>query len=136
MSDAKHLSVPADFNVVLYPVSEDDVKLNNVPYREAVGSLIFLSIVSRSDITYAINSVSKYLNNHNADHWRAVKKIFQYVAGTFNYSIEYQSDRNESELTGFSDAYYASDVETRRSTTGYLFNLGNRPITWTSQRQD
>lgn len=62
-------------------------------------------------------------------------RIFAYLKGTIDYGIEYRSGGSEPELLGFSDADYASDIETRRSTTGYIFHLSNGPITWSSQRQ-
>jgi hypothetical protein len=105
-----------------------------VPYREAVGSLMFLAVVSRPDIAVAVNTVSKFLNNHNDEHWRAVKRIISYVSGTIEYGIEYFCSEKACELIGYSDADYANDIETRRSTTGYLFELANGPVTWCSQR--
>jgi transposase InsO family protein len=135
MSEAKKASVPIDPNVVLYPVLENDKKVENVPYREAVGSLMFLAVVSRPDIAFAVNTVSKFLNNHNDEHWRAVKRIISYVSGTIEYGIEYFCSEKACELIGYSDADYANDIETRRSTTGYLFELANGPVTWCSQRQ-
>src|SRR5436190_21577392 len=38
-------------------------------------------------------------------------------------------------LIGFSDSDFAADVDTRRSTSGYIFKLSNGPVTWMSQRQ-
>ena len=46
-----------------------------------------------------------------------------------------QSGGGKSELIGFSDADYAGDIETRRSTTGYVFYLANGAVSWSSQRQ-
>ena len=68
MANAKTVSVPADPHAALSPTEEDDGKFSNVPYREAVGSLVFLAAVSRPDIAFAVNSVSKYLSKHNATH--------------------------------------------------------------------
>ena len=135
MADAKTVSVPADPHAALSPTEEDEKESNNVPYREAVGSLVFLAAVSRPDIAFAVNSVSKYLSKHNATHWRAVKRIFAYLQGTIDYGIKYVSGGSEAMLIGFSDADYAGDVETRRSTTGYVFCLSNGAVTWSSQRQ-
>jgi hypothetical protein len=83
--------------------------------------------VSRPDIAFAVNTVSKFLNNHNDEHWRAVKRIISYVSGTIEYGIEYFCSEKACELIGYSDADYANDIETRRSTTGYLFELANGP---------
>lgn len=135
MRDAKPVSVPADPHVILNPIENDDAKSSNAPYREAVGSLVFLAAVSRPDIAFAVNSVSKFLNNHSVEHWHAVKRIFAYLKGTIDNGIEYRSGGSERELIGFSDADYASDVETRRSTTGYVFCMANGPVSWSSQRQ-
>lgn len=135
MSEAKAVSVPADPNVTLQPVDSGDESPSNVPYREAVGSLMFLAIVSRPDIAYAVNLVSRYLNKHGESHWRAVKRIFAFLVGTKNVGIMYRSGGSESELRGYSDADYASDLQTRRSTTWYVFSLSNGPVTWASQRQ-
>ncbi|XP_046602591.1 secreted RxLR effector protein 161-like [Neodiprion lecontei] len=133
MSDAKCLSVPADPHVVLNPIIAGEEKAEKVPFREVVGSLIFLAIVSRPDIAYAVNSVSRFLNNHSDEHWRAVKRILAYLSGTIGYGIEFCG--SGSELVDYSDADYAEDAETRRSTTGYVFQLAGGPITWASQRQ-
>ncbi|XP_071573806.1 uncharacterized protein [Temnothorax nylanderi] len=135
MKDSKGVSVPADPNAVLYPVESDKELENSVPYREAVGSLMFLAIVSRSDIAYAVNSVSRYLNRHSRSHWQAVKRIFAYLVTTISVGKEYSAFDNKLELVGFSDADYAGDIETRRSTTGYVFILANGAVTWSSQRQ-
>lgn len=135
MGNAKSVGVPLDPHGVLYPVNESEEIERKVPYREAVGSLMFLAVVSRPDLAYAVNSVSKFLNNHGESHWRAVKRIFAYLKGTSGYGIKYQRSETASDLVGFSDADYAGDLETRRSTTGYIFQLAGGPITWASQRQ-
>ncbi|KAM0736959.1 Retrovirus-related Pol polyprotein from transposon TNT 1-94 [Formica fusca] len=134
MLDAKPVSVPADPNAVLCP-AEDEDECDNVPYREAVGSLMFLAVVSRPDIAFAVNSVSKYLNKHSQAHWMAVKRIFAYVVGTKGRGILYKSGGNESELVGYCDADFAGDRKTRRSTIGYAFIFANGAISWSSQRQ-
>jgi len=38
-------------------------------------------------------------------------------------------------LIGFSDADWAGDLDTRRSTTGYLFQLSGGAVSWQSKRQ-
>lgn len=136
MRDANSGSVPADPHAILSITETDESKeTTNVPYREAVGSLVFLATVSRPDISYAVNVVSKYLGEHNQSHWRAVRRIFAYLVGTVSTGIEYRDGGSMSELVGFSDADYAGDVDTRRSTTGFVFCLADGAVTWSSQRQ-
>ena len=85
---------------------------------------MFLAVVSRPDIAFAVNSVSTFLNKHNGTHWRAVKRIFSYLVGTKDLEIMYKSRGVEPNLLGFCDADFSGDVGTRRSTTGYVFGSG------------
>lgn len=100
VNTAKAVSTPSDPHSILIPVDPENVKEckeSIVPYREAVGSLLFLAIVSRPDIAHAVNIVSKFLNNHNVIHWRAVKRIFAYLVGTPNYGIKYAGNGSDSD---------------------------------------
>lgn len=77
--------------------------MSNVPYQEAVGSLIYLSQGTRPDIAYAVNSVSKFCNKPGKAHWGAVKRIFRYIKGTVNAKLCFSKDANTN-LIGFCDA--------------------------------
>lgn len=131
MSDANPCSTPADNNVVL--TKSSDVCEINFPYREAVGALLFLASVSRPDIAFAVNIVSRYINNPNQSHVNAVKRIIRYLIKTKNVCIKYTGF---TELIGFSDADYGSDLDSRRSNTGYVFMMNNGPVTWCSRKQN
>lgn len=135
MSGANPVSILPDSHTVLHPITKNEVESEIVLYRETVGSLMFLAIVSRPDIAYSVNLVSKYLNNHNDSHWRTVKRIFAYLTGTSEYGIEFRGGENALKLVGYSDADYANDTETRKSTTDYFFELKYGPITWCSKKR-
>lgn len=137
MTDAKSNSIPTDPHTILSHTESQDNVIANIPYREAVGSLMFLALVSRPDISYAVNLVSRYCNKPNHGPWSAVKRIFKYLVGTINHGILYESGGRKLEisLSGYSDADFAGDVDTRRSTTGYAFCINNFLVTWSSQRQ-
>ena len=135
MNDVKPKCVPADPHVTLLPADEGDTKECNVPYRESVGSLTFLAMVSRPDIAFAVNALSRFLANHDLNHWRAVKRVFAYLSKTTQLGLMYRRSENECDLVGFCDADFASVIETRRSTSGYVFCMAGGPVTWSSQRQ-
>lgn len=137
MQDANTVAVPAEPGIYLKSLEDMNSCDKSKPYREAVGSLIFLATVSRPDIAYAVNQVSRFLNNWTEEHWKAVKRILRYLKGTMDYKIVYSKSAPASEVKvcGFSDADYAGCVETRKSTSGYVFVCASSPITWASQRQ-
>ena len=70
MEEANYVKTPADPHVKL--TSSSEPKLNFM-YREVVGSLLFLAMVSHPDISYAVCVASRFLDNHDDSHWQALK---------------------------------------------------------------
>lgn len=130
--EAKSCSTPADVNVHLSKNTCNDKPIS-FPYREAVGALLFLSLVSRPDIAYAVNVVSRYVNDPGPSHVTAVKRIFRYLIHSKDLSIVYHGNH---ELVGYSDSDYAGDLDTRKSNTGYIFLFNGGPVTWSSRKQN
>ena len=124
--------VPADPQTPLESF-QDYSFIENVPYREAVGSLLYLVTISRPDIAYAVSQVAKFCEKPGKVHWNAVKRIFAYLAGTSTLALQYGG--TVSPLVGYTDADYAGDTKTRRSTTGFVFLLNGGPVSWTSRQQ-
>lgn len=104
------------------------------PYREAVGSLMYLAVATRPDISFAVGNVSRYLENPAEAHVNAVKRILKYIKGTAAMGIQFEGG-NDLNFCGYSDADYAGDKKTARSTSGYVFMLGGGIISWGSERQ-
>jgi hypothetical protein len=87
-------------------------------YQAAVGCLQYLSNGIRPDITFAVNSVSRYLKSPRIKHWNMVKRIFHYLVGTMDYDILYRAADTPASLKIYSDADYAGDIDSRKSTSG------------------
>ena len=134
MGNCNPKGLPADPGCRLEK-SQDSVEScpEKMPYREAIGSLMYLMLASRPDIAFAVNQVSQFCEKPNQNHWTAVRRIFAYLQGTSEYGIRFGPVSNG--LIGYTDADYAGDLETRRSTTGYLFLLHGGPVAWISRRQ-
>jgi transposase InsO family protein len=109
--------------------------MRNVPYRSAVGSLMYLMVCTRPDIDFAVIQVSKYVSNPSKTHWTAVKRIFRYLRGTKDRGISYLRDNPNPNLQGFVDADWGGDSDTRRSTTGFVFKMLGGAISWWSKLQ-
>jgi hypothetical protein len=89
---------------------------------------------TRPDLTYAVSTVSKYSSNPNKTHWASVKRIFRYLNGTKHLGITYGGTK-ELNLIGYSDSDWGGDLDTRRSTSGHVFLLGNGATSWYSKLQ-
>lgn len=114
--------------------SEEEKLDDEIPYREAVGSLMYAAVTTRVDIAYAVGKVSRKVSEPTEADWRAVKRIFRYLKGRENYGLTY-SNKSNQRLIVYCDADFAGDEESRRSTTGSVFIYGGAPIHWKSQRQ-
>ncbi|KAK8954017.1 hypothetical protein KSP39_PZI002015 [Platanthera zijinensis] len=68
------------------------------------------------------------------DHFTAAKRILRYVNGTRDHGQKYSSG-GELKLVGYSDSDYGGDVNDRKSTSGYAFNMGTAAFSWSSKKQ-
>ncbi|VVA38603.1 PREDICTED: ribonuclease H domain-containing, partial [Prunus dulcis] len=101
-------------------------------FRSLVGALQYLTF-TRPDLAYAVNTVCQFMTAPTDIHMTLVKRILRYVQGTLSYGLTFTS--GSSVLVGYSDADWAGDPNTRRSTTGYVVFLGQNPISWSSHKQ-
>lgn len=51
-------------------------------YREAVGSLIYLSTCTRPGISFVVSKLSQHFNEPTVEHWNTVKHVLRYIKGT------------------------------------------------------
>lgn len=137
MKNCSTRTTPLDINLKLcLKGSTDDVESKNVdvPYREAIGSLMYLMIGTRPDIAFAINLLSRYSNNPKLAHWKALKRVLQYVSETKNLGILYEG-KDLPQLKCYVDSDYAACIDTRRSTCGFVISINGGSIIWKSTKQ-
>lgn len=120
MKDCRAVSTPMDKSTLGTLDSESDHASENIPYRQAIGSLIYLVSCTRPDLAFTVHRLSQYLANPKDYHWTAVKRALRYVWTTRNHGILYDGSQSAS-LTGYADSDYAGDTGTRKSTSGYVF---------------
>ena len=75
------------------------------------------------------------MSKPSKDHWMGVKRVLRYLKGTLNYGLKFSFHGEQAELNGYSDADWGGDVDTHRSTSGYVFQFGNGTISWSSRKQ-
>ena len=111
--------------------------MKSVPYINAVGSLMYLAVATRPDISYTVGVLARFNSNPSLAHWGAVKHLFRYLKGTLDLTLTYcPSNLDTSELfTTYSDADHAGDKSSHRSTGAYVVKMGTGAISWSSKLQ-
>jgi len=123
------------------PTTQEDKDLMlKFPYRQAIGSLLWLAGGTRPDLSYAVAQVARFSCNPGMIHWKAIVKIFRYLQGTINLGIKYSTSTiadvsTHITITGYADSDHGRCIDTRRSITGYMFLMANGPISWQSRQQ-
>ena len=112
---------------------EEKELMSKKPYASAVGSLMYAMLCTMPDIYYAVRVVSPYQSDPRVEHWTAVKHILKYLMRTRDYLLVYS---NESLKTlGYTDSDFQGDIDSSKSTSGYVFTLNGGAICWRSVKQ-
>ncbi|CDO68674.1 hypothetical protein BN946_scf184652.g1 [Trametes cinnabarina] len=137
-TDLKPMSTPMDPHQLLSktqcPESPAEVaRMRRVPYREAIGVLMYAALGTQPDIVFAVSTLAQFAQNPGQPHWDAVKRVFRYLLGTRTLSRVYGGEKRE--LEGFVDADGATQ-EHRRAITGYVFLVDGGAVSWASKKQE
>ena len=135
MWESNPMATPIDTSTKLIAAAPDYIcpAEDKHRYQSAVGSLMYAMLGTRPDIAFAVSVVSRYASNPTPVHWTAVKRIFRYLRHSLDLRLTFSGPLKP--LAGYTDADWAGDKDTRRSTSGYLFNIGSAAISWSSKRQ-
>ena len=74
--------------------------------REDVGSLLWLSTMTKPDITNTVRAVARYAHEPAERLWKAITKILSYINGTKSLGITYVQGSGLS-IDVYADADYA-----------------------------
>ncbi|CAI5965085.1 unnamed protein product [Closterium sp. NIES-65] len=105
------------------------------PYPELVGCLMYLMTCTRPDLAYPLSILARYVapGRHRKEHMDAAKRVLRYLCSTSGMGLML-GGRVPVFLTGHSDASWADDQATQRSSQGYSFSLGSGSVSWRSTR--
>ena len=103
-------------------------------YQTVIGSLLYLMLGTRPDITFAVTKLAQYAARPTKEHLQKALNICCYLVGTKNYCITYNSFSGQG-LMACTDSDWASDLFNRKSQSGYFLKLAGGAISWTSRAQ-
>ena len=129
--DYTPISTPFESQIRLFPNTGRAV--SQLKYARIIGSLMYAMTCTRPDIAYAVGKLSRYTSNPSPLHWHAVNRILKYLKGTMNYGISYYG--YPTVLERYSDTSWISEREDHSSTSGWVFTLGGRAVSWRSKKR-
>jgi Reverse transcriptase (RNA-dependent DNA polymerase) len=129
---SKPASTPMEYKCKLN--TEDEEPLEDInQFQRLVGKLIYLT-VTRSDISFVVSQISKFMHSSRTPHLEAINRILRYIKGSPGKGI-WMKNNNSNEVCGYSDADWAESFD-RKSTTGFCTIVGRNLITWKSKKQN
>jgi hypothetical protein len=149
LGKARPCPTPASSRDALLRGTADEPLADQSLFQQGIGSLNWLAICSRPDISYSCNMLAQSCNRPTVRNWNGVIHLMRYISGTKDLRLWYGGYGNteipeplrglrggfDHRLLGFCDADHAGDETDRKSVTGHLFMLNRGPITWTSSKQ-
>src|SRR5438876_1697632 len=137
-TDLKALSTPMDPNIRYSKnqcpqTLEDKAAMRHIPYREAIGALIYCAVATRPDISFPTALLSQYVENPGKMHWEGVKHIYRYLLGTKDHQLVYGLENKG--LQGYTDADGATQ-EHCHAISGYAFLINGGAVSWFSKKQE
>lgn len=95
---------------------------------------MYTVIATRPDLAYTVTHLSQFNSCPTEIHLNAAKRVLRYLKGTRDWALTFPYN-NPLALEGYCDASYGNCLDTRRSFSGYLFQLGKSTICWRSRKQ-
>ena len=112
---------------------EEKTSLAKLPYRSLIGQLLYPSLGSRPDISFAVQKLSKFLDCYRRSHWDAAIRIIRYLKGTRELHLWLGGENID--LRGFTDSSWGDCLDGRKSSMGYCYTLGGGLVSWSAKKQ-
>lgn len=129
-------SVKTPLEQSLRPATEEEqqqfIQLQ-MSFPKAIGKLIYLATTTRPDIAFCVSTLSQYAAAPGINHWKALMHLMRYLSGSKQHNLVINCP--SLTLNVYSDADYAGDMSSRKSTSGYVCQLGNATVSWSSTKQ-
>ncbi|CAI7853176.1 unnamed protein product, partial [Closterium sp. NIES-54] len=105
------------------------------PYPKLVGCLMYLMTCTRPALAYPLSLLARYVapGRHQKVHWEDARRVLRYLCSTLGMGLVL-GGQDSVVLTGHSDASWADDQATQRSSQGYTSSLGSDSVSWRSTR--
>jgi hypothetical protein len=115
------------------PTTNDSAEgVRSSEYLSIIGSLSYLAVGTRPDITFAVNFLARFSSRPSITHWKCLNNLVNYVASTKDQKLDLKPKEDSTTLCCFVDANWGGEFS--RSTYGLILFLNGCPIAWYSKR--
>ena len=136
--DVKSLPQPLPTGLILSksdcPTTDKEKDdMTKYPYRSLVGSLLYSALGTRPDIAFGVAQLSKFNANPGMKHWKMARRVLRYLKDTKNLGLTFSPGDLRVEL--FSDSDWGTNLDDRKSISGYVVRVSGGPVSWSSKTQ-
>jgi hypothetical protein len=131
MADCNPVSTPSDGT----PLTAEGIPAENVPYRELIGTLIYLMLATRPDISWTVKELARFSHAPTKAHWKAAKRVLGYLKKTKDLKITYSKSDYPFTLESLVDSDWSGQADTKRSSSCYLIYFKGHLMGWRSWTQ-
>ena len=138
MENAHRASTPMDVHVKLdLAESRGEREVDPKDYQTIVGSLMYIALATKPDISYTVSALGRYNSRPFTSHLTAAKRVLRYLKTTAHHRLHFgdSSGSGSGKLTGYTDSDWANDSKDRKSQGGHVFIVGGA-VSWQSRKQD
>mmetsp|Transcript_19874 Transcript_19874/g.28941 ORF Transcript_19874/g.28941 Transcript_19874/m.28941 type:complete len:145 (-) Transcript_19874:686-1120(-) len=125
--------------------SEKSLEMTCAPFQQLTGSPLHLSTQARPDICFAVGQIARKMASFRLGNFEKARQILMYLAETSrkllrlrgfwrsdrdtkDFSVRAEREKIRYRLTGYSDASWADEEKTRKSTPGLLVMIDESPV--------
>jgi len=133
-SNPMHTPLPAGVETHLLThtgeASPNEIKY----YQKIIGSLLYVQIRTRLDISFMVVHLSQYVSNPLPQHLCLAKYVLSYLKGIADLHIHYNGTWGDG-MHGYSDSSLRDHLDDYHSMFRYVYLLADSAILWTSCKQ-
>ncbi|KAK2070488.1 hypothetical protein P8C59_004975 [Phyllachora maydis] len=136
LADSKPISIPLQPGLVSQLQLEEDITshlCNSTEiklYQSLVGTAMYIMLLTRVDISFTVQWLSRSLNRPTKSHLNAAKNLFKYLNSTKDYSICFSCNGNT--VADLGPKLSNSSNTTTKLSRDFHSKEGPRPLTTTS----
>jgi hypothetical protein len=136
VTDCRPVKTPLPSGFKSTPATDEEfAEAQHEEYPALVGSIMYAATITRPDIALAAGLLARTASKWSKSYVHAARHLLRYLRGTSDLCLTFDATSGKRIVLGYADADWGGCLDTRRSTTGYLFRTFGGPVAWKSKRQ-